>query len=73
MVFSGHVPRKRFAQHWLKDQSVLDQIIASADLSSIDRVIETKISSEYFRAVSAVLTNRMNMVFNVTCVMKCDI
>ena len=40
MVFSGHVARKRFAQHWLKDDVVLEKIVAAADLQSHDRVIE---------------------------------
>ena len=40
MPFSGHTPRKRFGQHWLKDASVLESIIDAADLQSDDRVLE---------------------------------
>ena len=40
MPFSGHIPRKRFGQHWLKDASVLESIIDAADLQSDDRVLE---------------------------------
>ncbi len=35
-----HIPRKRFGQHWLKDQSVLDQIVKAAELNSEDCVLE---------------------------------
>ena len=40
MSFSGHKARRRFGQHWLKDGSVLDKIVAAADLNSQDRVLE---------------------------------
>ena len=40
MGFQGHQARKRFGQHWLKDQLVLDRIVAAADLQSSDRVLE---------------------------------
>ncbi len=40
MTFSGHSPRKRFGQHWLRDLQVLNQIVAAADLSENDRVLE---------------------------------
>ena len=40
MGFQGHQARKRFGQHWLKDQSVLDRIVAAADLRAGDRVLE---------------------------------
>jgi len=40
MAFSGHSARKRFGQHWLKDASVLDQIVSSADLQPGDHVLE---------------------------------
>ena len=40
MGFQGHQTRKRFGQHWLKDQSVLDQIVIAADLHRNDRVLE---------------------------------
>ena len=33
-------PRKRFGQHWLKSQAVLNQIVAAADLESCDRILE---------------------------------
>jgi len=35
-----HIPRKRFGQHWLKDQLVLDQIVNAANLNSDDCVLE---------------------------------
>jgi len=35
-----HIPRKRFGQHWLKDQKVLDQIVSAAQLNSGDCVLE---------------------------------
>ena len=35
-----HIPRKRFGQHWLKDQGVLDQIVNAAKLNSDDCVLE---------------------------------
>ena len=35
-----HIPRKRFGQHWLKDQVVLDQIVNAANLNSEDCVLE---------------------------------
>lgn len=33
-------PRKRFAQHWLRSEAVLDKIVAAAELSEGDRVLE---------------------------------
>ena len=33
-------PRKRFGQHWLKDNTVLERIIKSAHLTKIDKVLE---------------------------------
>lgn len=33
-------PRKRFGQHWLRDPKILNQILAAAELSSTDRVLE---------------------------------
>ncbi len=33
-------PRKHFAQHWLRSEKVLDEIIAAADLTKSDRVLE---------------------------------
>ena len=33
-------PRKRFAQHWLRSQSVLRQIIDAAQLQGCDRILE---------------------------------
>ncbi len=35
-----HIPRKRFGQHWLKDQKILDQIVKAAKLNSDDCVLE---------------------------------
>jgi 16S rRNA (adenine1518-N6/adenine1519-N6)-dimethyltransferase len=40
MTFAAHRARKRFGQHWLIDQDVLDRIVAAADLSSEERVLE---------------------------------
>ena len=40
MGFSGHQARKRFGQHWLKDQTVLARIADAADLQSQDRLLE---------------------------------
>ena len=40
MVFSGHHARKRFAQHWLIDADVLDQILDAADVQPDDQVLE---------------------------------
>ncbi len=40
MSFSGHIPRKRFGQHWLRDEVVLEKIVAAADLQPLDRVLE---------------------------------
>ena len=40
MTFSGHTARKRFGQHWLKDERVLDRIVQAAELQDRDRVLE---------------------------------
>ena len=40
MSFSGHTARKRFGQHWLRDERVLDHILAASDLCAADRVLE---------------------------------
>ena len=40
MAFSGHIARKRFGQHWLIDESVLERIILAADLEEGDRILE---------------------------------
>ena len=40
MSFSGHTARKRFGQHWLRDERVLDQILAASELGATDRVLE---------------------------------
>ena len=40
MAFSGHHARKRFAQHWLIDADVLDQILDAADVQPDDQVLE---------------------------------
>jgi 16S rRNA (adenine1518-N6/adenine1519-N6)-dimethyltransferase len=37
---SSHRPRKRFGQNFLRDQHVLDRIIAAADLQEDDRILE---------------------------------
>ena len=33
-------PRKQFGQHWLRDENVLDRIVAAAELTDGDRVVE---------------------------------
>lgn len=33
-------PRKRFAQHWLRSKSILQQIITAADIDRCDRILE---------------------------------
>lgn len=33
-------PRKRFGQHWLRDPQILNQILAAAELSDTDRILE---------------------------------
>ena len=40
MSFAAHRVRKRFGQHWLIDQGVLDRIVVAAGLVSGDRVLE---------------------------------
>ena len=40
MSFGGHTPRKRFGQHWLRDEQVLDRILDASDLGDNDRVLE---------------------------------
>ena len=40
MSFAAHRARKRFGQHWLVDQGVLQQIVAAAELTPDDRVLE---------------------------------
>ncbi|KZR76157.1 16S rRNA (adenine(1518)-N(6)/adenine(1519)-N(6))-dimethyltransferase RsmA [Prochlorococcus marinus] len=40
MAFSGHHARKRFAQHWLIDAAVLNQILDAADVQPDDRLLE---------------------------------
>jgi len=40
MTAAGHRARKRFGQHWLVDESVLDRIVAAAELVPGDRVLE---------------------------------
>ncbi|WP_114993029.1 16S rRNA (adenine(1518)-N(6)/adenine(1519)-N(6))-dimethyltransferase RsmA [Synechococcus sp. UW179A] len=40
MSFAGHTARKRFGQHWLRDERVLDRILESAALEQGDRVLE---------------------------------
>jgi 16S rRNA (adenine1518-N6/adenine1519-N6)-dimethyltransferase len=40
MTAAGHRARKRFGQHWLVDERVLDRILAAAELVPGDRVLE---------------------------------
>ena len=37
---SGHQARKRFGQHWLTSDRVLNEIVAAANLTASDRVLE---------------------------------
>ena len=36
----GFRPRKQFGQHWLSDESILEQIITAAQLTKSDRILE---------------------------------
>jgi len=40
MSFSGHTARKRFGQHWLRDERVLDRILEASEWGATDRVLE---------------------------------
>ena len=40
MTFNSHRARKRFGQHWLKDEGILNRIIKSALLEDKDSVLE---------------------------------
>ena len=40
MTFGAHRARKRFGQHWLTDGSVLDRIVAAAEIGTGERVLE---------------------------------
>jgi 16S rRNA (adenine1518-N6/adenine1519-N6)-dimethyltransferase len=40
MTFSGHRTRKRFGQHWLEDRGVLRSIVAAAEITPEDRLLE---------------------------------
>jgi 16S rRNA (adenine1518-N6/adenine1519-N6)-dimethyltransferase len=40
MTFSAHRARKRFGQHWLVDQAVLDRIVAAAVIEPGDTLLE---------------------------------
>ncbi len=40
MSFGAHRARKRFGQHWLTDASVLDRIVAAAEIAPGERVLE---------------------------------
>jgi len=40
MTFSAHRARKRFGQHWLADQAVLDRIVAAAEIEPGDTLLE---------------------------------
>lgn len=40
MTFAAHRTRKRFGQHWLRDESVLGRILAAAELQPTDTVLE---------------------------------
>lgn len=36
----NHQPRKQFAQHWLQSDKALNQIVAAAEISNSDRILE---------------------------------
>lgn len=36
----NHRPRKQFAQHWLRSEKALNQIVGAAELSGSDRILE---------------------------------
>ena len=38
--FLLHTTRKRFGQHWLKDEKILDLIIKAANIGVYDRILE---------------------------------
>jgi 16S rRNA (adenine1518-N6/adenine1519-N6)-dimethyltransferase len=40
MTFGGHRARKRFGQHWLIDQAVLDRIVAAAAIEAGEHLLE---------------------------------
>ncbi|MFN6344377.1 MAG: 16S rRNA (adenine(1518)-N(6)/adenine(1519)-N(6))-dimethyltransferase RsmA [Cyanobium sp.] len=40
MTFSAHRARKRFGQHWLMDQAVLDRIVAAAEIEPGESLLE---------------------------------
>jgi 16S rRNA (adenine1518-N6/adenine1519-N6)-dimethyltransferase len=40
MTFSAHRARKRFGQHWLMDQAVLDRIVAAAEIEPGEALLE---------------------------------
>ncbi|MFM8544881.1 MAG: ribosomal RNA small subunit methyltransferase A, partial [Vulcanococcus sp.] len=40
MSFAAHRARKRFGQHWLQDETVLQRIVAAAELTPEDTVLE---------------------------------
>ena len=40
MSFAAHRARKRFGQHWLVDQAVLNRIVTAAELTAADQVLE---------------------------------
>ena len=40
MTFAAHRARKRFGQHWLTDAAVLQRIVAAAELTAADTVLE---------------------------------
>lgn len=54
-------PRKQFGQHWLKDETVLDQIMIAAELTQSDRILEIgpgtgNLSNRLLSTVSALVS-----------------
>ena len=64
-----HIPRKRFGQHWLKDQGVLDQIVKAAELNPEDCVLEVgpgKVLSGLIKRIDRnVILNQVNNLEDV--------
>ena len=44
MTFAAHHARKRFGQHWLIDTSVLDRIVAAAELTETEAAEDAKLN-----------------------------
>lgn len=58
-------PRKQFAQHWLRSEEALNQIIAAADLKKSDRILE-------IGPGTAILTHRLLDVVRAVVAVEID-